>query len=117
MNKAVTILVIVQSVLIAILFIVLVVIPKEQVNEDKIEYERITKDFERVIEDMKINISLIKAETKVVIHKIDSMKADLPKQRRYLNKIQKDIKNLNDAYIYRNYSDSAAAILIERLSR
>ena len=90
---------------------------KVDITVEKVEYERIMKDMEKVVSSMKNNLEIIKDETLLMIYKIDSVKAELPKHERNMSSIRVELKKLNDAYIYTNYNDSTITAIIGRLSR
>lgn len=117
MNKGYVIFSIIQSaLLIVVLAIAIIGINKPLQELERIDYNRIIEDNKKVIHDLKQDIIIVKAETQLVIHKVDSMKAILPKYENNLISIKTELKTLNDAKIS-NYTDSTAAAILRRLSR
>ena len=117
MNKLGTVFIIVQSAILCILLIIAVIgINNDKATMEGIEYERIKADLEKVIYSLKQDIQITKDETKLLIHKVDSIKEYLPKHEKNLNQIKNELKELNDVQII-NYNDSTAAAILRRLSR
>lgn len=117
MSKGYVIFSIVQSALLVIVLVIAIVgINKPMAEAERINYNRIMQDNEKVINSLKQDIDIIKDETQLVIHKVDSMKAILPKYEKNLVSIKTELKILNNAKIS-NYNDSTAAAILRRLSR
>ena len=117
MNKLGTVFIIVQSAILCILLIIAVIgINNDRAKMEGIEYERIKSDLEKVIFTLKQDIQITKDETKLLIHKVDSIKQYLPKHEKNLTQIKNELKDLNDVQVI-NYTDSSSTAILRRLSR
>ena len=117
MSKGYVVFSIVQSALLVIVLIIAIVgINKPTAEAERINYNRIIEDNEKIIHSLKQDIIIVKAETQLVIHKVDSMKAILPRYEKNLVSIKTELKTLNNAKIS-NYNDSTATAILRRLSR
>ena len=117
MSKGYIIFSIIQSAPLVIISIIAIVgINKPMAEAERINYNRIMQDNEKVIHSLKQDIIIVKAENQLVIHKVDSMKAILPRYEKNLVSIKTELKTLNNAKIS-NYTDSTTAAILRRLSR
>lgn len=117
MSKGYVVFSIVQSALLVIVLIIAIVgINKPTAETERINYNRIIEDNGKVIHSLKQDIIIVKAETQLVIHKVDSMRAILPRYEKNLVSIKTELKTLNNAKIS-NYNDSTATAILRRLSR
>jgi len=81
-----------------------------------LDYGRIKNDVEVSISSLQKEFDLISIENGILYNKLDSLKNKIPDNRRTLDKINREIKRLNETYIISNYRDSSDAALIRRLS-
>lgn len=117
MSKLGKVFIIVQSAILCILLIIAVIgMNNDAAKVEQIQYERIKADLEKVIYSLKQDIQITKDETKLLIHKVDSIKEYLPKHEKNLTKIKTELKNLNDVQVI-NYNDSSSTAILRRLSR
>tara|TARA_R110002126_G_scaffold182691_2_gene331329 strand:- start:3713 stop:4060 length:348 start_codon:yes stop_codon:yes gene_type:complete len=105
---------IVQSSFILVLFFILVF--KKAPTPMLFDYDRIKNDMEVSIATLQKEFDLISIENSILYEKLDSLKNQIPDNRRSLDKINREIKKLNETYIISNYRDSSDVALIRRLS-
>ena len=119
---------IVQSAFILILF--LVVVFRKPPSPTVVDYNKIKSQIEestkvRVsfperrkesINTLKSEFDSLSGENTLLYKKMDSLKYQMPDNKKSLDKINREIKRLNETYIISNYRDSSDAALIRRLS-
>jgi peptidoglycan hydrolase CwlO-like protein len=106
---------IVQSVFILILFLVIVF--KKKPDPVIVDYTRIKNDITNSISILEAEFDQLTKENIVLYNKLDSLKTQIPNNRKSLNNILNKINELNEAYEYLNYRDSTDEAIIRRLSR
>jgi len=84
--KPIHIALIVQSGLLVILLIAWISKPGPTLQE-KINYDRITEDFDKRMSLIKLNLEIIRNENLILTYKVDSMRSKLPDYKRGLDKI------------------------------
>jgi peptidoglycan hydrolase CwlO-like protein len=114
MNKT-DIVLIVQSCVIFILFVV--VLTRKQPEPAIIDYERIKKGYEDNIKLISLKIDSIDKYNTTLIQKIDSIKQIIPNYKNTLINISKQIDSLNENYNNIDYYNSSDSAIISRLSR
>jgi len=105
---------IVQSVFILILF--LVVVFRKPPSPTVVDYNKIKSQIEESINTLKSEFDSLSGENTLLYRKMDSLKYQMPDNKKSLDKINREIKRLNETYIISNYRDSSDAALIRRLS-
>lgn len=105
---------IVQSVLILILFLVIVF--KKNPDPTIVDYNKIKAQIQESINTLKSEFDSLSEENTILYRKMDSLKYQIPNNKKSLDKINREIKRLNETYIISNYRDSSDAALIRRLS-
>jgi peptidoglycan hydrolase CwlO-like protein len=102
------------SALITIMFLVLVF---KKTPTTVIDYDKIIKGYEVVIDSLKADIASIRVQNNKLFTKIESIKSSFPDRRKELLQINKEIKKINELYKKNTYRDSTDNSLISRLSR
>jgi len=105
---------IVQSAFILILFLVIVF--RKPISPTVVDYNRIKSQIQESINTLKSEFDSLSIENNGLYKKIDSLKYQIPNNKKSLDKINREIKILNETYINNNYRDSSDAALIRRLS-
>jgi peptidoglycan hydrolase CwlO-like protein len=106
---------IVQSVFILILFLVIVF--KKKPDPVIIDYDRIKSDITNSITILENEFNQLVKDNIILYNKLDSLKTQIPNNRKSLNNILNKINELNETYEYLNYRDSTDEAIIRRLSR
>ncbi|MCH9665377.1 MAG: hypothetical protein K0U41_05960 [Gammaproteobacteria bacterium] len=117
--KPLQIIIIILATIIAILFTVLVITinKKPIVVQERINYEIFKELMKDELVDIDRRLGEVRGYSMILFSQVEELKEGTPLIKRELRKINSNIKTLNDAYIPRNYSDSSANALLDRLSR
>ncbi len=106
---------IVQSCMILVLFIV--VVTRKQPEPATIDYNRIKNSYIENIQLINSKIDSIDKSNGFLLAKIDSLKQIIPNYKNTLNNISNQIDSLNESYKYVDYYNSSDSSIISRLSR
>lgn len=102
------------SVLVFIMFLALVF---KKNPATVVDYDKIIKGYEVVIDSLKADIAGIRIQNNKLFTKIESIKGSFPDRKKELLQINKEIKKINELYKKNTYRDSTNNSLISRLSR
>ena len=105
---------IVYSALVFIMFLALVF---KKSPKTVIDYDKIIKGHQIVIDSLRKSIRDIGVQNKQLFMKIESIKSSIPDRKKELLQIGKEIKKINELYKKSNYRNSSDSALISRLSR
>jgi peptidoglycan hydrolase CwlO-like protein len=100
-----------------ITFVMLLIIIFKKPQENIIDYDRIIKGHQVVIDSLRGSIINIQLQNKELFIKIETIKSSIPDRRKELLQINKEIQKINELYKNSNYRDSSDVALIRRLSR
>ena len=90
---------------------------KTVVVQEKVDYERITQKMDVQLQMFANELYLLQVENAGLSNEIRNLKSDLPDYKKGMKQINYKLKSIEDAFTTKNYSDSTANALLDRLSR